>query len=219
MERRNFLKNAGVASIGLVGSMLVPKAESKEIIPKNILKQSDFDTYRPSREKLIERTKGIIISTEEIDRILNTDISINEAAMLKYDLKKSWHYTPYIMSYDFINCLAKRAILYCLFNDGSKIILCCSKYRQTQAIFDEIEQIWDNAPVLRELCDKNSSITRINYYIDQCKMRLNNRWIMARTIGNNEEKIRGLVSGPYFTPDNIEQIHKQNAIGILINNA
>ncbi len=82
--------------------------------------------------------------------------------------------------------------LYChlkaLLNDGIKIVVVGSGFRQSKLIVEYMETIWKNAPVFRDICSKESGLTKD---VDRHLFRINNSTVIAIPIGDGS-KIRGL---------------------------
>lgn len=83
--------------------------------------------------------------------------------------------------------MAIYCILRCLLMPRRKIIVVGAAFRQSKVIFEYMETIWKNAPILRDLCDKDSGPSRD---IDRCVLRINGGTITCLPLGNGE-KIRG----------------------------
>lgn len=83
--------------------------------------------------------------------------------------------------------MAVYCILRCLLMPRRKIIVVGAAFRQSKVIFEYMETIWRNAPILRDLCDKDSGPSRD---IDRCVLRINGGTITCLPLGNGE-KIRG----------------------------
>ena len=71
---------------------------------------------------------------------------------------------------------------------GVKIVIVGAAFRQSKVIFEYMETIWRNSPILRSICDTNSGPRRD---VDRCTMRINENWAIAIPIGDGS-KIRGL---------------------------
>ena len=84
--------------------------------------------------------------------------------------------------------LAVYVILRALFCQGSKIVLVGSAFRQSKVIFNYCEEIWKNAPLLRDLCGTGSGPKR---QVDVWTFNIGESTIIAIPMGNGE-KIRGL---------------------------
>lgn len=81
--------------------------------------------------------------------------------------------------------------LYCVLRamliPNRKIVVVGAAFRQSKYLHDYMENIWKNAPILRDLCDSNSGPRRD---VDMCKLTINGSTISALPIGDGQ-KIRG----------------------------
>lgn len=80
------------------------------------------------------------------------------------------------------------ALLRCALIPNTKIVIVGAAFRQSKIIFQYMNDIWENAPVLRSICDQNSGPRTSP---DRCIMNINSSWAMAVPLGNGD-KIRGL---------------------------
>lgn len=71
---------------------------------------------------------------------------------------------------------------------GCKIVIVGAAFRQSKIIYEYMNTIWENAPILRSICDGNSG-TRGS--VDRCTVDINKNWAIAIPLGNGD-KIRGL---------------------------
>lgn len=85
--------------------------------------------------------------------------------------------------------LGLHALLSAVLYPGYKIVLAGAVFRQSKMIFDYIETIWNNAPVLRSMCNKRSGTSKD---VDKWTFRINDSLITAIPIGNTGDKVRGL---------------------------
>lgn len=83
--------------------------------------------------------------------------------------------------------LALYALLRALLLDGRKIVIVGSAFRQSKILFEYIETMWRNSPLLRTMCDERSGPKREN---DRCIMRVNDSVITCLPLGDGQ-KIRG----------------------------
>ena len=79
-------------------------------------------------------------------------------------------------------------MLKCALIPGTKVVIVGAAFRQSKVIFEYMETLWRNAPVLRSICDTNSGPRRDT---DRCTMRINDSWAIAVPLGDGT-KIRGL---------------------------
>ena len=77
--------------------------------------------------------------------------------------------------------LAVYATLKCLLIPGTKIVVVGAGLRQSKVIFEYMETIWYNAPVLRSICDGESGPRRD---VDRCKVQINDSWTIALPVGD-----------------------------------
>ena len=80
-------------------------------------------------------------------------------------------------------------MLKCTFVPGTKIVVVGAAFRQSKIIFEYMETIWKNSPVLRSIFTGNNDGPRRD--VDRCTMRLGDSWAIAIPMGDGS-KIRGL---------------------------
>ena len=68
-----------------------------------------------------------------------------------------------------------------------KVVVVGAAFRQSKVLFEYMETIWNNAPVLRSMCDANSGPRRD---VDRCVMRINKSRVTCLPLGDGQ-KIRG----------------------------
>jgi intein/homing endonuclease len=85
--------------------------------------------------------------------------------------------------------LAVYATLRALLYPGRKIVICGSVFRQSKVIFEYIESIWRNAPILRDICSINRD-SGPRHDVDMWRFHLNSSIISALPIGDGRN-IRG----------------------------
>jgi hypothetical protein len=83
--------------------------------------------------------------------------------------------------------LALYSILRGMLLPRRKIVIVGAAFRQSKVLFEYMETIWRNAPMLRDMCDSNSGPTRD---VDRCTMRINESVITCLPLGDGQ-KIRG----------------------------
>lgn len=90
--------------------------------------------------------------------------------------------------------LSLYAMLRALFHQGRKIVICGSGFRQAKLLFEFMEVIWHNAPVLRNLIGytgAKNDIQGLRKDTDRYTMRLGDSTIIGIPIGDGQ-RIRGL---------------------------
>tara|TARA_S200002703_G_scaffold20667_2_gene16992 strand:+ start:7242 stop:9137 length:1896 start_codon:yes stop_codon:yes gene_type:complete len=85
--------------------------------------------------------------------------------------------------------LALYAVLRCTFHPGTKIVIVGAAFRQSKIIFEYMETMWRNSPILRSIFSGNEDGPRRD--VDRCTIRLGDSWTIAVPMGDGS-KIRGL---------------------------
>ena len=85
--------------------------------------------------------------------------------------------------------LALYAVLRCIFNPGTKIVIVGAAFRQSKIIFEYMENIWRTSSILRSIFNGNDDGPRRD--VDRCTIRLGDSWAVAIPMGDGS-KIRGL---------------------------
>jgi len=83
--------------------------------------------------------------------------------------------------------LSLYAVLRALVLPRRKIVVVGAAFRQSKVIFEYMETMWRNSPMLRDLCDSDSGPRRDT---DRCVLRLNESTITCLPLGDGQ-KIRG----------------------------
>tara|TARA_R110002096_G_scaffold127685_3_gene275678 strand:+ start:616 stop:2598 length:1983 start_codon:yes stop_codon:yes gene_type:complete len=68
-----------------------------------------------------------------------------------------------------------------------KVVVVGAAFRQSKVLFEYMETIWNNSPILRDMCDSDSGPRRD---VDRCVMRINDSRITCLPLGDGQ-KIRG----------------------------
>jgi len=85
--------------------------------------------------------------------------------------------------------MALYCIIKCVFTPGTKIVVVGAAFRQSKVIFEYMETIWRNSPILRSIFSGNDDGPRRD--VDRCTLRLGDSWTIAIPMGDGS-KIRGL---------------------------
>jgi len=85
--------------------------------------------------------------------------------------------------------MAIYCILKCILVPGTKIVVVGAAFRQSKIIFEYMETIWRNSPILRSIFGSNDDGPRRD--VDRCTMRFGESWTIAVPMGDGS-KIRGL---------------------------
>jgi len=70
---------------------------------------------------------------------------------------------------------------------GRKVVIVGAAFRQSKVLFEYMETIWNNSPLLRDICDSSSGPRRDT---DRCVMKINESKIICLPLGDGQ-KIRG----------------------------
>jgi len=85
--------------------------------------------------------------------------------------------------------LALYSMLKCILVPGTKIVIVGSAFRQSKIIFEYMENMWRNSPIIRSIFSSNDDGPRRD--VDRCTIRLGDSWAIAVPMGDGS-KIRGL---------------------------
>lgn len=85
--------------------------------------------------------------------------------------------------------MALYCTLRCVLVPGTKIVVVGAAFRQSKIIFEYMETLWRNSPILRSVFNGNDDGPRRD--VDRCTMRLGESWTIAVPMGDGS-KIRGL---------------------------
>ena len=83
--------------------------------------------------------------------------------------------------------LSLYAMMRALLLPNRKVVVVGAAFRQSKVLFEYMETIWNNSPILRDICDSNSGPRRD---VDRCVMRLNDSRVTCLPLGDGQ-KIRG----------------------------
>lgn len=85
--------------------------------------------------------------------------------------------------------MALYCALRCVLVPGTKIVVVGAAFRQSKIIFEYMETLWRNSPILRSIFNGNDDGPRRD--VDRCTIRLGESWTIAVPMGDGS-KIRGL---------------------------
>ena len=85
--------------------------------------------------------------------------------------------------------LAVYALMRAMLDPGAKIVIVGAGFRQAKVVFNYVESIWNNAPILRDICGGNRGRPKTS--VDSCYCRVGPSFICAIPMGDGS-KIRGL---------------------------
>ena len=85
--------------------------------------------------------------------------------------------------------MALYCTLKCILVPGTKIVIVGAAFRQSKILFEYMETIWRNSPIIRSIFAGNDDGPRRD--VDRCTMRFGESWAIAVPMGDGS-KIRGL---------------------------
>jgi hypothetical protein len=85
--------------------------------------------------------------------------------------------------------MALYCTLRCILVPGTKIVVVGAAFRQSKILFEYMETLWRNSPILRSIFSGNDDGPRRD--VDRCTMRFGESWTIAVPMGDGS-KIRGL---------------------------
>jgi len=85
--------------------------------------------------------------------------------------------------------MALYCTLRCMLVPGTKIVVMGAAFRQSKILFEYMETLWRNSPILRSIFNGNDDGPRRD--VDRCTIRLGESWTIAVPMGDGS-KIRGL---------------------------
>ena len=151
----------------------------------------DFIFHDGDNDKILERIAWLFMQPEYFSfackYILNIEVSPFQSLILQEMWNKKF---PMLigsrgMGKSFI--LSVYPLLRALFMPRRKIIVVGAAFRQSKVLFEYMDTIWKNAPILRDLCGSNSGPRRD---VDRCVMHIGDSTITCLPLGDGS-KIRG----------------------------
>jgi len=162
-----------------------------DVDESSLFNPMDFIMEGADKEQLIERIAWLMMRPEYFSFAAKYVLNIDLAPMQSLLLHEMWNRKfPMLigtrgMGKSFI--LSVYPLLRALFMPRRKIIVVGAAFRQSKVLFEYMDTIWKNAPVLRDLCGANSGPRRD---VDRCVMHINQSTITCLPLGDGS-KIRG----------------------------
>ena len=162
-----------------------------EVDENNLFNPMDFVFDEEDRDRLLEKIAWLLMRPEYFSfackYILNVELSPFQSLIL-YEM---WNRKfPMLigsrgMGKSFL--LSVYPLLRALFMPRRKVIVVGAAFRQSKVLFEYMDTIWKNAPILRDLCGGNSGPRRD---VDRCVMHIGQSTITCLPLGDGS-KIRG----------------------------
>jgi hypothetical protein len=164
---------------------------SLEVDESSLFNPMDFIIEGQDKDRLLERIAWLMMRPEYFSFACKYILNIDLAPMQSLLLYEMWNRKfPMLigsrgMGKSFI--LSVYPLLRALFMPRRKIIVVGAAFRQSKVLFEYMDTIWKNAPILRDLCGTNSGPRRD---VDRCVMHINQSTITCLPLGDGS-KIRG----------------------------
>lgn len=139
----------------------------------------------PSELAILTKLEYIYYATKFF---LNITLLPFQAAMLQELQKRSFPLLLMSRGGGKTYMLAIHSLIKALFHPEHKVVIAGAGFRQSKQVFENIEKIWDNSPMLKSVCSKNSGPRHDN---DRWTFHINDSTIVAIPVGTGD-KIRGL---------------------------
>jgi len=168
------------------------------------LELGDIDSLPVGKNLMVNRSKGDIENPDaHLMRIMRETKYLGSTCKLLFGielhpiqmviLQEFWHrpFPMFIASRGFGKSflMSLYCILKCAFVPGTKIVVVGAGFRQSKILFEYMENIWRDSPILRSIFSGNEDGPRRD--VDRCTMRLGDSWTIAIPMGDGS-KIRGL---------------------------
>lgn len=162
---------------------------SKLVLPENLMiHRSKQDIEKPDGH-LLRLLKDPKYFGATAKLLLNIELHPIQVAVLQEFWERP--FPMFIASRGFGKSftLALYSVMKAVLVPGTKIVIVGAAFRQSKVIFEYMENIWRNAPILRSIFSGNDDGPRRD--VDRCTLRLGDSWAMAIPMGDGS-KIRGL---------------------------
>jgi hypothetical protein len=151
--------------------------------PMSILSCSD-DDFNLKLAWLMIRPEYLSFITKEI---LNIQLLPSQALFLQEIWNRKFPMLIASRGFGKSFMLSLYAVLRALILPRRKVVVVGAAFRQSKVLFEYMETIWRNSPMLRDICDGDSGPRRDT---DRCTLRLNDSTVTCLPLGDGQ-KIRG----------------------------
>jgi hypothetical protein len=151
--------------------------------PMSILKSSD-DDFHLKLSWLMSRPDYLSFFA---NHILNIQLLPSQSLIIKELWERKFPMLIASRGFGKSFKLSVYSMLRALMLPRRKIVIVGAAFRQSKVVFEYMETIWRNSPMLRDMCDADSGPRRDT---DRCVMRINDSIITCLPLGDGQ-KIRG----------------------------
>jgi hypothetical protein len=177
MVKKQEFKHIDEAWLGL------DQIETDLFNPMSILKPSE-DDFHMKLAYLMTRPEYLSFTA---NHILNINLLPSQALILHEIWNRKFPMLIASRGFGKSFMLSLYAVLRALILPRRKIVVVGAAFRQSKVIFEYMETIWRNSPMLRDICNSDSGPRRDT---DRCVLRLNESTITCLPLGDGQ-KIRG----------------------------
>ena len=162
-----------------------------DVDESDLFNPMEFIVDGADRDNLLERIAWLMVQPEYFSFVCKYILNIELLPFQSLLLYELWNRKfPMIigsrgMGKSFI--LSVYPLLRALFMPRRKIVVVGAAFRQSKVLFEYMDTIWKNAPILRDLCGSNSGPRRD---VDRCVMHIGDSTITCLPLGDGS-KIRG----------------------------
>ena len=157
--------------------------ETEFFNPMSILSVSD-DDFNLKLAWLMTRPEYLSFITNEI---LNIQLLPSQSLFLQEIWNRKFPMLIASRGFGKSFMLSLYAVLRALILPRRKVVVVGAAFRQSKVLFEYMETIWRNSPMLRDICDGDSGPRRDT---DRCTLRLNDSTVTCLPLGDGQ-KIRG----------------------------
>lgn len=151
--------------------------------PMSILNPSEED-FNLKLAWLMTRPEYLSFITQEV---LNIQLLPSQSLFLKEIWNRKFPMLIASRGFGKSFMLSLYAVLRALILPKRKVVVVGAAFRQSKVLFEYMETMWRNSPMLRDLCDGDSGPRRDT---DRCTLRLNDSTVTCLPLGDGQ-KIRG----------------------------
>ena len=151
--------------------------------PMSILNASD-DDFQIKLAWLMTRPEYLSFITKEV---LNIQLLPSQALFLREIWNRKFPMLIASRGFGKSFMLSLYCVLRALIFPRRKVVVVGAAFRQSKVLFEYMETIWRNSPMLRDICDGDSGPRRDT---DRCTLRLNDSTVTCLPLGDGQ-KIRG----------------------------
>jgi len=177
MVTKNKLKKIDEAWLGL------DNLDTELFNPMSILHATD-DDFNLKLAFLMTRPEYLSFICKEI---LNVQLLPSQALFLREIWNRKFPMLIASRGFGKSFMLSLYAVLRALILPKRKVVVVGAAFRQSKVLFEYMETIWRNSPMLRDICDGDSGPRRDT---DRCTLRLNDSTVTCLPLGDGQ-KIRG----------------------------